>query len=78
MELAHAQGAYGAAYLGALVSAPEPEPLSQILELTLADVPGQAEIDRALSVYEVFVWTPDGISPYVGDGLVPVAAGVHA
>src|SRR5579872_603180 len=59
MELAHAQGAYGAAYLRALVSAPAVEPPSQVLELTLADLPSQTEIDRALSAYEIYVWTPD-------------------
>jgi len=59
MELAHAQGAYGAAYLRALVSAPEAEPPIQLLQLTLADLPAQTEIDRALSAYEIYVWTPD-------------------
>src|SRR5215207_751010 len=52
MELAYAQGAYGAAYLRALVNAPEAELPNQVLELTLADVPRQTEVDRALSAYE--------------------------
>jgi transposase len=78
MELAHAQGAYGAAYLRALVSAPEVEPATQVLHLTLADVPPQTEIDRALSAYEVYVWTPDPISQRVSDELVLVAVGGQA
>ncbi|GAC1652618.1 MAG: hypothetical protein NVS4B6_29120 [Mycobacterium sp.] len=61
MELAQAQGAFGAAYLGALVSAPvaelPPEPTSW---LVLTDVPSQVEIDRELSAYEAYVWAPDG------------------
>jgi hypothetical protein len=59
MELAHAQGAFGAAYLRALVSTPEAEPPTQMLQLALTDLPTQAEIDRALSAYEIYVWTPD-------------------
>jgi transposase len=78
MELAHAQGAYGAAYLRALVTAPNVEPPTQVLHLTLANVPRQTEIDRALSAYEVYVWTPDGLLPHLSDELVLVAAGVHA
>jgi hypothetical protein len=76
MELAHAQGAYGAAYLRALVSAPEVGSPSQPIELTLADLPSQSEIDRALSTYEVFVWTPDPRHD-VSDDLVLVAAGAQ-
>jgi transposase len=58
MEHAQAQGAYGAAYLRALVG-PPPEPLPPPPRLVLADVPAQAEIDRALSAYEAYVWLPD-------------------
>jgi transposase len=76
MELAHAQGAYGAAYLRALISTPLPEPHRQVLELTLADVPRQVEIDRALSSYEIYVWTPDPAPPSRHDALLAVAAGV--
>jgi hypothetical protein len=60
MELAQAQGAFGAAYLGALVSAPVAElapPPSTWLVLT--DVPSQLEVDRALSTYEAYVWALD-------------------
>src|SRR5713101_2961896 len=60
MELAQAQGAFGAAYLGALVSAPvsaPPAPPAAWLELS--DVPSQIEIDRELSAYEAYVWAPD-------------------
>jgi transposase len=75
MELAYAQGAYGAAYLRALVSAPDVELPSQVIELTLADLPSQTEIDRALSAYEVYVWTPDprhhGSAELVGAGAQP-------
>lgn len=78
MELAHAQGAYGAAYLGALVTAPNVEPPTQVLHLTLANVPCQTEIDRALSAYEVYVGMPDGGLPRLTDELVLVVAGVHA
>ena len=74
MDLAHAQGAYGAAYLRALISMPLVEPSHQVLEVTLADVPQQAEIDRALSSYEIFVWTPDSV-PH--DALVLVATGAQ-
>jgi hypothetical protein len=59
MELAQAQGAFGAAYLGALVSAPVPEPSPQAAWLKLSDVPSQIEIDRELSAYEAYVWAPD-------------------
>lgn len=76
MELAYAQGAYGAAYLRALVSAPEVGPSSQVLELTLADLPSQTEIDRALSAYEVYVWTPDP-RRQVSDELALVTAGAQ-
>ena len=76
MELAHAQGAYGAAYLRALVSAPEIGPPSQVIDLTLAELPSQFEIDRALSAYEIYVWTPDQRHD-VSDEVVLVAAGAH-
>ena len=60
MELAQAQGAFGAAYLGALVSAPVPEPPPpETAWLVLADVPSQIEIDRELSAYEAYVWALD-------------------
>src|SRR5689334_12588195 len=76
MELAHAQGAYGAAYLRALISTPLAEPRHQVMGLTLTDVPRQVEIDRALSSYKVFVWTPDPALPGLDDTLVLMAAGV--
>jgi transposase len=57
MELAQAQGAFGAAYLGALVSAPVAEmPPPEATWLVLTDVPSQIEIDRELSTYEAYVW----------------------
>jgi hypothetical protein len=60
MELAQAQGAFGAAYLGALVSAPVPEPPPSEAWLVLpADVPSQLDIDRELSAYEAYVWALD-------------------
>jgi len=60
MELAQAQGAFGAAYLGALVSAPAPEPPPPDAWLMLPDeVPSQREIDRELSAYEAYVWAVD-------------------
>lgn len=60
MELAQAQGAFGAAYLGALVSAPVPEPPPPSPAwLVLTDVPPQIEIDRELSSYEAYVWAVD-------------------
>ncbi len=60
MELAQAQGAFGAAYLGALVSAPVSEPPPPPATwLVLSDVPSQIEIDRELSAYEAYVWAPD-------------------
>jgi hypothetical protein len=60
MELAQAQGAFGAAYLGALVSAPVPEPPPHAAWLELPDqVPSQREIDRELSAYEAYVWALD-------------------
>jgi Mu transposase, C-terminal domain len=73
MELAHAQGAYGAAYLGALVSAPEAEPPTQMLQLTLTDLPTQTVVDRALSAYKIYVWTPDP-RHHVSDELVGAGA----
>ncbi len=61
MELAQAQGAFGAAYLGALVSAPvpEPPPPAEAAWLMLSNVPSQIEIDRELSAYEAYVWALD-------------------
>jgi transposase len=60
MELAQAQGAFGAAYLGALVSAPVPEPPPSAAWLVLPDdVPSQIDIDRELSAYEAYVWALD-------------------
>jgi hypothetical protein len=60
MELAQAQGAYGAAYLGALVSAPVPElPPSAAWLVLPDDVPSQLDIDRDLSAYEAYVWALD-------------------
>jgi len=59
MELAQAQGAFGPAYLGALVSAPVPEPPPEPASLELTDVPAQTEIDRELSAYEAYVWPID-------------------
>ena len=59
MELAQAQGAFGAAYLGALVSAPVPEPPPPAAWLVLTDVPSQLEIDRELSTYEAYAWALD-------------------
>ena len=60
MALATAQGAYGAAYLQALIAPPaQPRgiapPARRRLQpslLALADLPPQAEVDRALSSYE--------------------------
>jgi DNA replication protein DnaC len=74
MELAHTQGAYGAAYLRALLSAPEVGVPSPVMALTLADLPAQSEIDRALSAYEMYMWTPDPLHS-VRDAVVLVAAG---
>ncbi len=61
MELAQAQGAFGAAYLGALISAPvaEAPPAPEATWLVLTDVPSQIEIDRQLSTYEAYVWALD-------------------
>ena len=59
MELAQAQGAFGAAYLGALVSAPVTEAQPQAVGLLIPDVPAQIEIDRELSMYEAYVWAID-------------------
>jgi transposase len=60
MDQAAAQGAYGAAYLQALLLPPPavvPAPVPPRLGLPAG--PPQAEIDRALSSYEVYVWRPD-------------------
>jgi hypothetical protein len=60
MELAAAQDAYGAAYLRALLGpARAAACAAPPARLVLAGVPTQAEIDRALSTYEAFVWMPD-------------------
>lgn len=64
-----AQGAYGTAYLQALIAPPVPahEGMTPPIPATglqppllvLADLPPQAEVDRALSSYESYVWIPD-------------------
>lgn len=64
-----AQGAYGVASLQALIVPPAPAregitPLAAATScepslLALADLPPQAEVDRALSSYESYVWIPD-------------------
>jgi hypothetical protein len=69
MVVATAQGAYGAAYLQALIVPPGPahegltppaSPTSREPSLlALADLPPQAEVDRALSSYESYAWIPD-------------------
>jgi transposase len=62
MDHAAPQGAYGAATQRAL-HLPPPRASAPPLpapRLPLADVPAQAEIDRALSTYEVYVCIPDG------------------
>jgi transposase len=71
MAVATAQGAYGVAYLQALIAPPSPArevitPLApptglQPSLLALADLPPQAEVDRALSPYESYVWIPDRV-----------------
>jgi hypothetical protein len=63
------QGAYGVAYLQALLAPlvpadegmtpPIPAADLQPSLLVLADLPPQAEVDRALSSYESYVWIPD-------------------
>ena len=70
MAVATAQGAYGVAYLQALIAPPgpareeaatssSPATVLQPSLLVLADLPPQAEVDRALSSYESYVWIPD-------------------
>jgi hypothetical protein len=69
MALATAQGAYDVAYLQALIAPPVPAPagMTPLLPaadrqpslVVLADLPPQAEVDRALSTYESYVWIPD-------------------
>ena len=60
MELAQAQGAFGAHYLGAPVSAPVPEPPPPATWLVLPDeLPSKLEIDRGLNAYEAYVWALD-------------------
>ena len=71
MALATQPGAYGAAYLQALLEPPRAQPelitapaqpiAAQPALLTLADLPRQAEVDRALSSYETYVWIPDRV-----------------
>ena len=65
------QGAYGTAYLQALLTPGDPiatvqPPSSQATVpvpslLVLVDLPPQAEVDRALSSYESYVWIPDRV-----------------
>jgi transposase len=69
MALGAAQGAYGVAYLQAVLAPPVPAPevLPPLIPATglqpsllvLADLPPQAEVDRALSTYESYAWIPD-------------------
>jgi len=71
MALATTQGAYGVAYLQALIAPPDParEVITPLASptglrpslLALADLPPQAEVDRALSSYESYVWIPDRV-----------------
>jgi hypothetical protein len=71
MASAATQGAYGVAYLQAVIAPPGPAcevmtPLApstglQPSLLALADLPPQAEVDRALSSYESYVWIPDRV-----------------
>jgi hypothetical protein len=66
MDRAAAQGAYGAAYLQArLVPAPGVAPAVALPRLVLPAAPTQAEIDRALSTYERYVWRPDAAAASV-------------
>ena len=69
MGLATTQGAYGVAYLQALLAPPDrrrgADATTRATDLppsllALADLPPQAEVDRALSAsYESYVWIPD-------------------
>lgn len=71
MAAATTQGAYGLAYLQALLApadpvavAPTPAPGPASIPpslLALADLPPQTAVDRALSSYESYVWIPDGV-----------------
>jgi len=71
MALATAQGAYGVAYLQALIAPPVPAPAGMTPPIPmanlepslpgLADLPPQAEVDRALSSYESYAWIPDRV-----------------
>jgi len=81
MASASTQGAYGLAYLQALLAPADPAatvqtppPHATVLRpsfLAAADLPPQAEVDRALSSYESYVWIPDRV-----DGrAVPAQAG---
>jgi hypothetical protein len=69
MAAATTQGVYGLAYLQALLApadavvlepTPAPGPIGlPAARLAVADLPPQAEVDRALSTYETYVWIPD-------------------
>lgn len=61
MALATTQGAYGVAYLQALIAPPPPPSGLAPASLALANLPPQAEVDRALSSYETYVWLPDQV-----------------
>jgi hypothetical protein len=74
MASATAQGAYGLAYLQALlapgdpvaaIQAPAPGSTGRPASLlAVADLPPQAEVDRALSSYESYVWIPDRVDDH--------------
>ena len=74
MTLAATQGAYGLAYLQALIAPPGPAPDGspppslppglRSAPTALADLPPQAEVDRALSTYETYVWIPDCVGDH--------------
>jgi transposase len=61
MALATTQGAYGVAYLQAVIAPPPPPSGLAPAALALANLPPQAEVDRALSSYETYVWLPDQV-----------------
>jgi hypothetical protein len=61
MALATPQGAYGVAYLQALLAPPPPPSGLAPESLALGNLPPQAEVDRALSTYETYVWLPDQV-----------------
>ena len=65
MAQADQRGAYGAAYLEALLEAPPrlaEQPIRSLPTLTLPSVPSQAEVDRHLSSYERYVHITDALS----------------